>query len=58
VVSVIAIRPKVRGFKPNRRRLTFKSDKNPHHAKPSVPCHKMLRHLKKPFEIWKKYFRG
>jgi hypothetical protein len=29
VVSVLAIGPKVRGFKPGRGRLLFKGDKNP-----------------------------
>jgi hypothetical protein len=30
--SVLAIGPKVRGFKPSRGRRIFKGDKNPQHA--------------------------
>jgi hypothetical protein len=32
VVSVLAIEPKVRGFKPDRGRWIFKGDKNTQHA--------------------------
>jgi hypothetical protein len=51
-VIVLAIGPKVRGFKPVRRQWTFKSDKNPYHdffggeVKPSAPYPRILRHVK------------
>jgi hypothetical protein len=32
MVSVLATGPKVRGFKPSRKRRIFKGDKNPQHA--------------------------
>jgi hypothetical protein len=56
VVSVLVIEQKVRGFKPGRRRWIFKGDKvrsTPsfrEEIKPSVPCRKILRHAKEPYE--------
>jgi hypothetical protein len=32
MVSVLAVGPKFRGFKPGRERWVFKDDKNPQHA--------------------------
>jgi hypothetical protein len=52
---LLAIGPKVRGFKPGRGRWVFKGDTNPQHVflrkgiKPSVPCRKILRHVKDRF---------
>jgi hypothetical protein len=57
MVSVLATAPKVREFKPDRGRRTFKGGKNPQHAfsagevKPSALCRKILRHVKDPFEV-------
>jgi hypothetical protein len=61
VVSVLAIGPKVRGFWPGPGIWIFKGDKNPQpsfggEVKPSAQCRKVLRHLKKPIKVWKKYF--
>jgi hypothetical protein len=49
VVTVLAIEPKIRGFKPGRRQWIFKSDKNP-----SDPC-KILPNVKEPYEYEKRY---
>jgi hypothetical protein len=63
VVSVLAIQPKVRGFKPCRERWTFNGDKNPKHylfggeVKPSAPCRKILRHVKETLRAWQEIFR-
>jgi hypothetical protein len=53
VVSVLAIGPKVRGFKPGRGRLNFEGYKSPQHlcemeVKPSAACYKILRNVKNP----------
>jgi hypothetical protein len=55
VVSRLAIGPNVRGFKADRGRWIFNGDKKIFSApsfggevKPSVPCHKILRHVKNP----------
>jgi hypothetical protein len=52
LVSVLAIEPKVRGFKPVVGRCTFKGDNNPQHTflrsggKPKAPCRNILQHVK------------
>jgi hypothetical protein len=52
VINVLAIGPKVCGFKPGRERWLFKDDKVHSttslegEVKPSVPCSKILRHVK------------
>jgi hypothetical protein len=54
VVIVLAIGPKVRGFIPGRGRRNFKYNINlcktslGWEVKPSVPCRKILRHVKDP----------
>jgi hypothetical protein len=61
-VSVLAIEPKVRGFKPGRGRWVFKRDKNPQHAflrrasKALGQCLKTSRHVKNPFVLWQRYY--
>jgi hypothetical protein len=53
VAIVRATGPKVRKFKPGRGRQSFKDDKNPQddflrrEVKPSVPCRKIFRHVKR-----------
>jgi hypothetical protein len=46
VVSVVVTGPKVRVFRPGRRRWIFKGDKTPPHA--------FLRTREEPFEVWKR----
>jgi hypothetical protein len=48
VVIVLVIGPKIRGFKPGRIRGTpsFGGE-----VKPSVPCRKILRHVKDPYGV-------
>jgi hypothetical protein len=52
VVCVLAIGPKIRGLKPCRRLWIFKGNKNFQHSflrrevKPSIPCCKILWHVK------------
>jgi hypothetical protein len=64
MVSVLAIGPKVRGFNSGRGRWITKGDKSRStlssgdQVKPSVPCRKFLRHVKKPFEVWRKILRN
>jgi hypothetical protein len=60
VVSVLAIGPKFRGFKPGQGRRICKCDKinrkTPsfgEKAKPSAPSCKISRHVTQPFEISK-----
>jgi hypothetical protein len=54
MVIVFAIGPKVRGFRPRRKRWNFKGDKNPWYdflrreVKPSTAC-KILWHVKDPY---------
>jgi hypothetical protein len=61
---VITIGPKVRWFKPGRRRWFFKGYKNPSttffggKVKPSAPCGKILRHIKNPYRYGKRYLVG
>jgi hypothetical protein len=61
VVGVLEIGPKVLGFKSRRglfvreikiRSTTFFGEK----VKPSVPCRKILRHVKEPYSYEKRYF--
>jgi hypothetical protein len=56
MVIVLAIGPRVCGFKQGRERWIFKGNKNSYHyffkkgeVKPSVPCREILRHVKYPF---------
>jgi hypothetical protein len=57
MVSVLAIGPKVRGFKPGPGLYIFKGDKNPQQAflrkgsKAIVPTSKILRHVKNHFKV-------
>jgi hypothetical protein len=58
MVSVLAIGPTVRGFKPDQGRWIFLQVLKIHstpsfggEVKPSVPCRKILRHVKEPFEV-------
>jgi hypothetical protein len=46
MVSMLAIGPKVRGFKPGRGRRMFKSE-----IKPSAQYRRILRQIKNPFEV-------
>jgi hypothetical protein len=45
-------------------RWIFKSNKNPYHdflrreVEPLAPCHMILRHVKEPCGVWKRYFAG
>jgi hypothetical protein len=54
MVSMVASRPKVRGFRPGQAQWIFKGDSNPQHflllrgVKLSAPCRKILRHIKDP----------
>jgi hypothetical protein len=63
MVSVLAIVPKIRGFKPHRsdgllRAIKFHNkDSFGGKVKPSVQCHKILQHVKNHFEVWTKIFR-
>jgi hypothetical protein len=56
MVSVLAIRPKVRGFKPGRghgflRAIKIRSMSSfGGEVNPSAPCRKNLRHVKEPYE--------
>jgi hypothetical protein len=56
VVSVLVIRPKIRGFKPGKddgflRALKFRHTTSfGWEIKLSVPCRKVLRHVKEPYE--------
>jgi hypothetical protein len=57
VVSVLAIGPKVRGFKPSLgdvflRSMTFLRRE----VMPSAPCRKVLRRVREPFEVSNRYF--
>jgi hypothetical protein len=53
--NVLATGPKVRGFKPGRGQWIFKGDKIRSttsfggEVKPSLPCRKILRHVKDPY---------
>jgi hypothetical protein len=56
VVSVLAIEPKFRGFKPDRdggflRAIELRTLSFGEEVKPSSPCRKILRHVKEPFEV-------
>jgi hypothetical protein len=56
VVNVNAIGPKVRGLKPGRGVWPFMGKKSQHAylprgTEPSAPCPKILRHVKKSFDI-------
>jgi hypothetical protein len=57
VVSVLAIGPKVGGFKLGRGHRTFKYYRKPQldflrrEVKSSVPCRKILRHIKDPYSM-------
>jgi hypothetical protein len=46
MVTVLAIGPKVRGFKPGQDRWIFKDDGR--ELKPSAPCRKILWHVQDP----------
>jgi hypothetical protein len=52
MVSILAIRPKIRGFKPGRvdvflRAIKFRSTHSSGgEVKPEVPCRNILRHVK------------
>jgi hypothetical protein len=60
LVIVIAIEPKVRGFKPDRGRWIFKGDKTSSttsfggEVRPAVPRRKILRHVKRHPTVWKR----
>jgi hypothetical protein len=62
VVSVLAVRPSVRWFKPGRGDEFLKDDKNPSTpsfgglVKPEAPCYKILWHVKITCKYEKKYF--
>jgi hypothetical protein len=64
VVIALATEPKVHGFKPGQGRLIFNGVKNPYHdflrkeTKPSVPCREILRHVRVPYGVCKRYFVG
>jgi hypothetical protein len=64
LVIVLAIGLNVRGFKFGRGRLIFKGDKIRSttsfggEVKPSATCRKILRHVKDPCGVWKRYFVG
>jgi hypothetical protein len=55
--NVLAIEPKVHGFNPSQGQWIFKGNKNLQHAflqrgsKAISPCHKILLHVKNPFEV-------
>jgi hypothetical protein len=57
VVSVLAIGPKVHGFKPGHGRCIFKGDKIlsmtsfGEEVKPSAACRNILRHVRDPCEV-------
>jgi hypothetical protein len=61
VVTVLAIGPKVRGFKPSREQRIFKGDKIRRmtsfggEIKPSAPCRKILQHVTDPCGVWQIY---
>jgi hypothetical protein len=63
VVSLLAIGPKVRGFRPGRGWWIFKGDKIRSttffraEVKLFLPC-MILRHVKKPYRCEKRYFVG
>jgi hypothetical protein len=56
MVIVLAIGPKVRGFKPGRVRWIFKGDKSPQHtflrkgSEAVDPMSNFFRHVKEAFE--------
>jgi hypothetical protein len=56
VVIALAIGPKVLGFKPGRGKWIIKGDRNHSmtfiegEVKPSVPSHRILWHVKGPYE--------
>jgi hypothetical protein len=62
VVSVLPTGPKVRGFKPGRQQSIFRGENIRSTSslgegvKPSAPCRNPLRHVKNPFEVWKRHF--
>jgi hypothetical protein len=64
MVSVLVIRPKVRGFKPSRgdrflRAITIRSIPSfLWEVKPEVPCRKFLRHVKKSCVAWSRCYAG
>jgi hypothetical protein len=52
--EVLAIGPKVRGFKPDRGRWIFKIRSTTSfggQVKPWPPCRKILRHVKEPYGV-------
>jgi hypothetical protein len=57
VVTVLAVGPKVRIFKPSRGCLILREIKIRStlyfgwEIKPSAPCRKILRHVKQPFKV-------
>jgi hypothetical protein len=57
VVSKLAAGPKVRGFKPGRLGWIFSGEKSRstlssgEEVKLSVPCRKILLHIKEPLEV-------
>jgi hypothetical protein len=58
VVSVLAIGCKVCGFKPGRGCWIFKADINPQYPFLRRGSRKILQHVKKRFEVRKRYFEG
>jgi hypothetical protein len=62
VVSILDNGPEVRRFKPGRERRFIRAIKIicttsfGGKVKPSAPCRKILRHVKEPSEVWKRYF--
>jgi hypothetical protein len=60
MVSVFAVGPKVRGLNPGRgdgflRAIKIRSTSSfGGEVKPEAPCRKILRNVKKPFQVWKK----
>jgi hypothetical protein len=57
VVGVLAVGPKICGFKPGQGRWIFKGKKIPimmsfvGEVKLSVPCRKIIRHVKEPYKV-------
>jgi hypothetical protein len=64
MVSVLSIGPKVCGFKSSKgdgflRVIKIRSTPSfGREVKPSVPCHKILRHVKTTYKYELRYFEG
>jgi hypothetical protein len=63
MISVLAVGPRVRGFKPGRGDVFLTAIKIRSTAsfggevKPETPCRKILRHVKYHFKCEQRYFR-